>query len=81
MRLNPNISHNDEESLGDCPWYVNNKGANYCFWKYLDDINKRPLDTIEISRALNITQAAVYSALSRSSEKIRESFLKDAAGD
>jgi len=71
-KMDGNISHLQESKVGGCEWYINDKSANYCFFKYIYDNEDKEHSTIEMSEKLKITQAAIYSGLNRATVKIKE---------
>jgi hypothetical protein len=47
------LSEEEENNLPGCPWAVNSQTANYCFFKYIDELaSEQTLSDVEVA-ALN----------------------------
>jgi len=55
-----------------CDWYIQDRSANYCFFKYMADNEGEGHDTINIASLLHITQATVYADLDSAIQKTKE---------
>lgn len=74
-RAEENATHLQESEICGCPFYVNDRESNYCFFKYIHDNATKDHSTIDIAEKLSITQAAVYSGLNRVITKIKETTI------
>lgn len=63
------------KDIPPCEWFVADKSANFCFFKYMQDNEGQGHDTIEIAALLHTTQASVYSSLARAVEAVKEAGL------
>jgi len=68
-------SAHQESNIPGCIWSINDKDANYCFFKYIYDNEGLEHSTIEISEKLLTTQASVYFSLARVISRIKKSAL------
>lgn len=55
-----------------CEWYIASKEANYCFHKYMAQNEGESHATIDIASLLHVTQAVVYSDLTKAVGKVKE---------
>ena len=74
-RLNRNTSNAQEVKLPGCPWMINDKDANYCYFKYMYQNEGLEHTTIEISEKLLTTTASVYASLAHVIGRIKRSAL------
>jgi hypothetical protein len=71
-RMSRNTPYSQERELPGCPFYVLDKDANYCFFKYISDNESKEHSIIEICELMCITQAAVYESLRRGISKMKK---------
>lgn len=55
-----------------CEWYIKDRSANFCFFKYMADKDGESHETINIASLLHVTQAIVYSDLDAAVQKVKE---------
>lgn len=56
---------------GGCPWFVNDRESNYCFFKYMAQ-DGRPVDPARIARLLMIDDEEVKDVVAMFKRKIAE---------
>jgi hypothetical protein len=70
-----NVLHHQEDEMGGCPHYINDKESNYCFFKYIHDNEGKIHSNVETADKMMLTQASIYSAYTRGLEFLSESDL------
>lgn len=73
--LRDNPAQADKITVG-CPWYVDDKASNFCFFAYAAE-NDHPHDTIDLVSLLRISQTNIYSSLTRAIETVKAVGLTD----